>query len=266
MSPSNTGFWTMAGCYGVAVLVGVASFLTTGQCDASCRGTDGVPGAAGPPGRDGYQGAKGEKGEPAVAAGGPVDVGILPALKGQAGSRGPQGVMGPKGYSGHLGPTGTHGAVGRPGPEGESIGHGGQLSPQQGRSAFSVIRTDNSYPPLRQVVTFQTTVVNKGQDFNAATGQFSCRVPGLYYFTFHSMAKVSVCLGILSDALGERLGFCDYNRNSDQVLSGGVVLQLRLGQKVWLESFRDQQKDPEIRDTQEKSIIFSGFLIFSASE
>lgn len=53
-----------------------------------------------------------------------MDVGILPALKGQAGSRGPQGVMGPKGYSGHLGPTGTHGAVGRPGPEGESIGHG----------------------------------------------------------------------------------------------------------------------------------------------
>ncbi|XP_037346369.2 complement C1q subcomponent subunit C-like [Pungitius pungitius] len=256
----------MGGYYEMVVLVGVASLLTTGQCDASCRGTDGVPGVAGPPGRDGYPGAKGDKGEPAVTGNVPVDVGILPALKGQVGSRGPQGVMGPKGYSGHLGPTGAHGAVGRPGPEGESILHGGQLSAQQGGSAFSVIRTDNRYPPLQQVVTFQTTVVNKGQDFNAATGHFTCRVPGVYYFTFHSMAKVSVCLGIQSDALGEKLGFCDYNRNTDQVLSGGVVLKLRLGEKVWLESFRDQQRDVETRDTQDKSIIFSGFLLFSDSE
>lgn len=47
-----------------------------------------------------------------------------------------------------------------------------------------------------------------------------------------------------------------------QVLSGGVVLQLRAGQRVWLESFRDQQKDSETRDLQDKKIIFSGFLIF----
>lgn len=48
-----------------------------------------------------------------------------------------------------------------------------------------------------------------------------------------------------------------------QVLSGGVVLQLTAGQKVWLESFRDQQKDSEVKDRQDKTIYFSGFLIFS---
>ncbi|KAM8914901.1 complement C1q subcomponent subunit A-like [Spinachia spinachia] len=254
----------MGGHYGMAVLMGVASLLTTGQCDASCRGTDGVAGVAGPPGRDGYPGAKGDKGEPAVTGGAPVDVGTLPAPKGQTGGRGPPGVMGPKGYSGHQGPTGPQGAVGRPGPEGEGIVQGAQRAPQQGHSAFSAIRTDHSYPLLKQVVTFQTTVVNKGQDFDAATGRFSCRIPGVYYFTFHSVAKVSVCLGIMSGALKQMLGFCDYNRNTDQVLSGGVVLQLTPGQKVWLESFGDKQKDAETRDTQEKSIIFSGFLLFSS--
>lgn len=47
-----------------------------------------------------------------------------------------------------------------------------------------------------------------------------------------------------------------------QVLSGGVVLQLAAGHKVWLESFKDQQKDAETSDPQSKTIIFSGFLIF----
>ncbi|XP_068578074.1 complement C1q subcomponent subunit A [Cebidichthys violaceus] len=252
----------MGGHYGMAVLVGVALLLTTGQCDVSCRGTDGRAGEAGAQGRDGFPGEKGEKGEPAVMDDGPVDVGVLLRLKGEEGSRGPQGVMGPKGYRGHLGPTGDPGELGHPGPEGKSLGQGGQLSPQQGRSAFSVIRTDNSYPRFGQKITYQQTVVNAQDDFNAATGHFICSVPGFYYFTFHSMAKVSVCLGIASDALTDKLGFCDYNRNNDQVMSGGVVLQLTVGQKVWLESFRDQQKDAETRDIHEKRIIFSGFLLF----
>lgn len=48
-----------------------------------------------------------------------------------------------------------------------------------------------------------------------------------------------------------------------QVLSGGVVLQLRVGQKVWLESFRDNQRDGDVNDTNEKQIIFNGFLLFN---
>ena len=51
-----------------------------------------------------------------------------------------------------------------------------------------------------------------------------------------------------------------------QVLSGGAVIQLRAGQKVWLESFRDQQRDTDARDLNDKQIIFSGFLLFSDSE
>ncbi|XP_039653620.1 complement C1q subcomponent subunit C-like [Perca fluviatilis] len=256
----------MGGYYGLAVLVGVSLLLTTGQCDVSCSGLDGRPGERGAPGRDGYPGAKGEKGEPVVMVEGPVDPGVLLRLKGEIGNRGSQGVMGPKGYRGALGTAGSPGTAGRPGPDGKSIGHGGQQSHLQARSAFSVIRTDRSYPRVGQVVTFQNTVVNTPEDFNAATGHFTCRVSGVYYFTFHSVAKVSVCLYIASDALLDKLGFCDYNRNSEQVLSGGVVLQLTARQKVWLESFKDQQRPSELTDSQEKQIIFSGFLLFANTE
>ncbi|XP_040890321.1 uncharacterized protein LOC121179498 [Toxotes jaculatrix] len=255
----------MGAYYGLAVLVGVALLLTTGRCDVSCRGTDGQPGVSGSEGRDGWPGVKGDKGEPAVKADGPVDPEVLRMLKGEMGSRGLQGVMGPKGYQGLLGPAGRAGRPGQPGPDGRNIGHG-QHSAKQAHSAFSVIRTDTSYPRLEQTVTYQTTVVNKPGDFNAATGYFTCRVPGVYYFTFHSVAKVSMCLRIASEALTKKLGFCDYSRNNDQVLSGGAVIQLTAGQRVWLESFRDEQTSNDARDTREKQIIFNGFLLFSNAE
>ncbi|XP_034442346.1 complement C1q subcomponent subunit C-like [Hippoglossus hippoglossus] len=253
----------MGGYYGMAVLVGVALLLKAAQCDVSCKGTDGRPGVAGSPGRDGWAGVKGEKGEPDSAmADSSVDEGVLQMMKGELGSRGLQGVMGLKGFRGDLGTSGHPGLPGPPGPEGRSIGLG-QHPSQQARSAFSVIRTDSSYPRYNQPVTFQMTVVNTPRDFAAATGYFTCRVAGVYYFTFHSGAKVSMCLRLASEALPNKLGFCDYNRNSDQVLSGGAVIQLAVGQRVWLESFKDQQTDSEFRDTQEKKIIFSGFLLFS---
>ncbi|XP_045932411.1 complement C1q subcomponent subunit A-like [Micropterus dolomieu] len=258
----------MGDYYGLVVLVGVASLLTTSPCDASCSGTDGHAGVQGAPGRNGWPGPKGEKGDPAVMASGPVDVDVLMRLKGETGSRGLPGAMGPKGYRGDLGAAGQPGNIGRPGPAGKSSAQG-QNSDQQARSAFSAIRTTTDYPRYNQIVTYQNVVVNKPANFNAATGQFICKVSGVYYFTFHSVAKVSICLYIATDAPYNKLGFCDYNhsknmhRNQDQVLSGGVVLQLTAGQKVWLESFKDQQIDADARDTREKQIIFSGFLLFS---
>lgn len=47
-----------------------------------------------------------------------------------------------------------------------------------------------------------------------------------------------------------------------QVLSGGVVLELTVGQKVWLESFKESQRDTEKNDVQQKQIIFNGFLLY----
>ncbi|XP_070701209.1 complement C1q subcomponent subunit A-like [Pempheris klunzingeri] len=252
----------MGGYYGVAVLLGVALLLMSGLCDVNCGGRDGHAGLAGAPGRSGWPGAKGEKGEAAVMANNMVDTAVLQKLKGEMGNRGLQGVMGPKGFSGYLGPAGPPGKPGPPGRNGGSFSQE-QHSGHQARSAFSAFRTDTSYPTYDETITYQNTVVNTSSDFNAATGQFVCKEPGVYYFTFTCVAKVSICLYIASDALTDKLGFCDYNVNTDQVLSGSVVLHLAAKEKVWLESFRDQQKATDAQDTKAKQIIFSGFLLFA---
>ncbi|XP_076028104.1 complement C1q subcomponent subunit C-like [Genypterus blacodes] len=253
----------MGRSYWLMLLVGVAWLLPPGQCDVNCRGTDGQPGVPGHPGREGLAGVKGEKGEPALLPRGPVDDVAVMWLKGNMGNQGAQGPTGPKGFHGEVGTPGPPGLTGQPGPERMGIGQGHESS-QQTQSAFSVIRTSNTYPAFNQVVTFQSAIVNKpSQDFNIQTGYFTCRVPGVYYFVFHSVSKVSMCLQIASDALQEKLGFCkDKSSQFDQVLSGGVVLQLVAGQKVWLESFKDQQAASVTRDTADKQIIFNGFLLF----
>ncbi|XP_029357165.1 complement C1q subcomponent subunit A [Echeneis naucrates] len=253
----------MGGYYGMAVLVGVACLVMTSEGGATCSGVEGRAGVDGAPGRDGWPGVKGEKGEPAAMAEGPVDAHVLQRLKGEMGMRGSQGTMGPKGYAGDLGPAGLAGLPGAPGPEGKRI-ISGKSSPHQARSAFSAMRTLSAYPPFERAVTFQTVVVNQDNDFNKNTGYFTCRVPGFYYFSFHSVAKVGMCLRISSEAVNN-LGFCDYNtRNSDQVMSGGVVLQLTAGERVWLTSFKDAQPDSVTKDVRDKFIIFNGFLLFSS--
>ncbi|XP_055792881.1 complement C1q subcomponent subunit A [Salvelinus fontinalis] len=234
-------------------VVGVALLLSLGRCQNGCFVQDGTPGGKGTPGRDGRQGAKGDKGEPAV-----LDAVLPGVLKGMKGSRGVPGDMGPKGLSGDLGPEGPSGPPGAPGP----AGRGGDQSHQH-RAAFSVSRTDISYPPYRRTLTYNSAITDSSL-ISLTSGIFTCSIPGVYYFVFHSVAKVGMCLYLNSDALGERkLGFCDYNsRATTQVLSGGVVLDLSRGNKVWLEPFKDEQPENVKEDKKDKKIVFNGFLLF----
>ncbi|KAK7899432.1 hypothetical protein WMY93_020285 [Mugilogobius chulae] len=247
----------MAGSYSLLLLVGGISLLSIMHCDASCP-LDGRPGVNGALGREGLPGPKGEKGEPAILSD------SVQRVKGDQGPRGVQGPMGPKGYTGQLGDRGDSGLNGEPGPHGMQIGGNADQNPQTlKQSAFSVIRTNNVYPPIGQRVRFDRSVVNSGE-FDLQTGTFTCNSDGVYYFTFNSFAKASMCLAINSDVLREKLGFCDINRGNDQVLTGGVVLQLKVGQQVWLEPFREQQvvSNSDIGDKKPKQIIFNGFLLF----
>ncbi|XP_031664659.1 complement C1q subcomponent subunit A isoform X1 [Oncorhynchus kisutch] len=249
----NTGFLRMMSGFSLSAVC-VAVLLSLGRCQNRCLVQDGTPGAQGTPGRDGRQGAKGEKGEPALQ----LDARLPHGLKGTKGSRGIPGDMGPKGLSGDLGPEGPSGPPGPPGP----AGRGGDQSHQH-RAAFSVSRTDISYPPYKRTLTYNSAITSSNL-INLNSGIFTCSIPGVYYFVFHSEAKVGMCLYLKSDALGERmLGFCDYNnRATTQVLSGGVVLDLSRGNKVWLEPFKDEQPENVKDDKKDKKILFNGFLLF----
>lgn len=48
-------------------------------------------------------------------------------------------------------------------------------------SAFSAKITGNVLSS--GVMTFTTTMLNEGNDYNAATDVFTCRIPGFYFFS-----------------------------------------------------------------------------------
>nr|XP_023656217.1 complement C1q subcomponent subunit C-like [Paramormyrops kingsleyae]XP_023656219.1 complement C1q subcomponent subunit C-like [Paramormyrops kingsleyae] len=232
------------------LLLGSALLLMPELCRGGCTVQDGKPGLEGISGRDGLPGEKGEKGDAAPL------MESTKGMKGESGHKGFPGEMGGKGYSGAVGQAGLPGP---PGPKGSLGDSTGSLK----QSAFSVYEPQN--PEYGKPVKFTRNSVNINDDFNHQTGKFTCRVPGVYYFVFHSMSEKNLCLSLKSDALKEEnFGFCDYcdaSKNEKHVLSGGVVLQLDKDEKVWMEVFREENTQPSV-----ESIVFNGFLIFQSDK
>ncbi|KAJ8266307.1 hypothetical protein GJAV_G00128910 [Gymnothorax javanicus] len=224
----------------------------------TCRVQDGKPGLSGGPGRDGRSGQKGQKGEPAAWMDGVMKM----SVKGDQGDRGFPGPMGPKGFRGEQGEQGPPGLKGLPGPAGDGSGL------DVGRkSAFSVQRTVKKRPSHDVPVPFDSALADINGDFNLQTGYFYCKIPGVYYFVFHSISNGNLCLALKSNALEDSMRFCDVNqKGSSQVLSGGGVLKLSRGQKVWVEPFKDGSSPANLMSlTHSRSIVFNGFLIFPSA-
>ncbi|KAJ8405914.1 hypothetical protein AAFF_G00313510 [Aldrovandia affinis] len=235
----------------------LAMFLASVLCHPECGWQDGKNGEAGRPGRDGHLGQKGQKGEPAPWADSDMKTGV----KGDHGDKGFPGPVGSKGYRGEQGPLGPAG------PQGPSGGSGDSSSlDSQHQSAFSVERTRKEKPANAAPVAFDAVITDINNNFNIQTGHFTCKIPGTYYFVFHSMSMGNLCLALKSDALtGESLGFCDSNkRGNTQLISGGAVLQLAQGQKVWVEPFKDDKNNlaNHMATTKHNSIVFNGFMVW----
>ncbi|XP_073681021.1 complement C1q subcomponent subunit A [Garra rufa] len=221
--------------------------------DDTCaiHGRDGVTGV---PGRDGLTGAKGEKGVPALQD--ELNSITLQELKGEMGIRGPPGEPGSKGFMGAQGPKGS---AGPKGPRGSSGGREGRGGAADTKPAFSVLRDRTESATYGQPVIFDSELSNINKGFNLKDGYFTCKVPGVYYFVFHASSKGHLCLRLKNNQNSVNLNFCDLNPQSlSTVVSGGVVLQLSLNERVWIEPFK---KGVSGKMAKSMSAVFNGFLI-----
>ncbi|XP_026989885.1 complement C1q subcomponent subunit A [Tachysurus fulvidraco] len=240
-------------------VVWAAVLLSFSLCQDFCRVQDGKPGEPGVAGRDGWPGQKGEKGEPGLQV--ELSKEALSAIKGDKGEDGPVGSIGAKGYSGHLGLPGPIGPPGNPGSTAD-----GEISNVK-KAAFSVMRKMNANPGFN-VLTFNEELLNLNKDFNLHTGYFVCKFAGVYYFVFHSVSEGDLCLNLVSDNdVKVNLKFCDYNHRTtsvSQVLSGGAVIELNVGQKVWLKPFKNTIHNKVTNKiSKTETTVFNGFMIFA---
>ncbi|XP_043946531.1 complement C1q subcomponent subunit B-like [Protopterus annectens] len=232
----------------VAYIILAATLLSANyNCDGK-PGIPGTPGRPGPDGKDGQKGVKGEKGAPGEVEGG---------IKGE---KGEDGIPGLPGKVGPMGPPGPEGLQGEPGPQGPR-GDSGDYKTSQ-RSAFSMGRATGSFPFANQVIRFDKKIYNDQDHYKTRQGLFTCSIPGLYYFVFHTSSRGNLCLNFKKGhnmRTGQRVvGFCDYVTTAFQVSSGSVVVHLNKDESVWLEP---TDKNSLI-GTEGADSIFSGFLIF----
>ncbi|XP_029874274.1 complement C1q subcomponent subunit A isoform X1 [Aquila chrysaetos chrysaetos] len=236
------GLWlatsTLAAVLGLALLE-----------DDVCRAPDGKNGFPGVPGLDGRPGQKGDVGEP----GKPSQKTGIKGLKGDAGERGPPGVPGDQGYHGLHGSPGIPGRTGLKGAKGKA----GNILDHP-RPAFSASR--RSPPSNGKTVVFDNIITNQESSYNPQTGEFTCRVPGLYYFAFQVISSGDLCLSITKNR-EHVVSFCDYNsRDILQVNSGSSVLSLAVGDQVSVST--DSARGNTIYSGSEADSVFSGFMLF----
>ncbi|KAM3922107.1 complement C1q subcomponent subunit A-like [Leptodactylus fuscus] len=221
----------------------------------NCFAVKGESGVMGRPGRDGRPGQKGDRGDPGT----PVHSVGLTGSKGDAGDPGTPGEPGNVGYMGPEGPTGPPGDQGPPGSKGSMAD-----TKAEHRAAFSAVKPKFNENRL----VFSQTITNQDNVYDIQSGEFTCKEPGYYYFTFQVVSMGDLCLHIWMKRNKEKegkklLSFCDRNQRSQpQVNSGGSVLNLERGDKVWIET---DAKNRRIA-APDTSSIFSGFLLFPRSD
>ncbi|MEE6482520.1 hypothetical protein FKM82_013262 [Ascaphus truei] len=216
----------------------------TCPCTSATPGLPGIPGTPGKDGRDGYKGVQGEPGIPAA-----LRSHVLKGEKGVIGVPGPTGKNGPKGPHG---PEGEKGELGLKGEHGTPGDH-----KRQYQSAFTVARMTAEYPAKNSPIIFTREITNDHKDYNVATGRFTCRIAGLYYFTYHVSQAYNLCVSLLVNN-EIKANFCDHMSNKIQVTSGGVLVQLTKDQQVWL-AVNDYNG---LIGIENNDSVFSGFLIF----
>ncbi|KAJ7421309.1 Complement C1q subcomponent subunit A [Pitangus sulphuratus] len=236
------GFWlaisTLGAVLGTALLE-----------DGVCRAPDGKDGFPGIPGRDGRPGQKGDMGEP----GKPAPRTGIQGPKGDAGEPGLPGIPGNRGFPGL---PGFPGMPGMPGLKGEKGGPGNTL--EQPRPAFSALR--KSPPFMGRTVVFDTIITNEEDSYSPQTGEFTCRIPGLYYFAYQVVSSGDLCLSITKNR-EQVVSFCDNNSAGNlQVNSGSSVLRLAPGDRVSVST--DPARGSSIYSGSEADSIFSGFMLF----
>ncbi|XP_038241654.2 C1q-related factor [Dermochelys coriacea] len=202
--------------------------------------------------------------EPEPPGGPPPPSTLVQGPQGKPGRPGKPGEPGPPGA---MGPPGEKGERGKPGPP-------GQPGPAGGSGAFSTATYSTAprvafYAGLKnphegyEILKFDDVVTNLGNSYEAATGKFTCSVPGTYFFTYHVLMRggdgtsmwADLCKNgqVRASAIAQ-----DADQNYDYA-SNSVILHLDPGDEVFIKLDGGKAHG----GNNNKYSTFSGFIIYS---
>ncbi|XP_007643272.1 C1q-related factor isoform X1 [Cricetulus griseus] len=185
---------------------------------------------------------------------------------GRTGKPGPPGPPGDRGPPGPVGPPGEKGEPGKPGPPGlPGSGGSGAIS----TATYTTVPRVAFYAGLKnphegyEVLKFDDVVTNLGNNYDAASGKFTCNIPGTYFFTYHVLMRggdgtsmwADLCKNgqVRASAIAQ-----DADQNYDYA-SNSVILHLDAGDEVFIKLDGGKAHG----GNSNKYSTFSGFIIYS---
>ncbi|XP_006642234.2 complement C1q tumor necrosis factor-related protein 5 [Lepisosteus oculatus] len=227
----------------IFLLVSSSNQIEDNQIPSLCSGQPGIPGSPGAHGSPGLPGRDGRDGRDAA-----------PGEKGVKGDLGEPGMSGARGDRGDQGEPGEKGDRGQPGEC--------AVAP---KSAFSAKLSESrgTPTPVGEAVRFDVALLNEQGHYDAETGRFTCRVPGVYYFAVHATVyRASLQFDLMKNGHVVASYFQYYgNWPKPASLSGGSLLHLVPGDQVWVQMGLSEYSG--FYSSQKTDSTFSGFLVYS---
>ncbi|XP_058843334.1 complement C1q tumor necrosis factor-related protein 7-like [Acipenser ruthenus] len=116
---------------------------------------------------------------------------------------------------------------------------------------FNELRNYQCCQPIR----FNIPIYNEGGDYNPGTGVFTCRLPGLYYFTFQTQVyNMDLYIKMVHNGHTYLEWFDRYIAPDEDNASGATLIPLQRGDTVYLEMHQG-------KNGMWGNAIFTGFAL-----
>ena len=111
-------------------------------------------------------------------------------------------------------------------------------------------------------ITYESTELNIGKDFDRATGIFTCRIKGLYFFTFNFWNYASQVFDIRLMHNGYSKGRLYQSTTNYNPSSYSLFLALDVDDEVSLSAY----SPTDIKDSTRGENSLSGYLVHATDE
>ena len=126
-------------------------------------------------------------------------------------------------------------------------------------SAFTVILS-KAYPAIGTPIPFDKILYNKQQHYDPRTGIFTCKIPGIYYFSYHIHVKgTHAWVGLYKNGTPVMNTYDEYIKGYLDQASGSAVIDLTENDQVWLQL--PNAGSNGLYSSEYVHSSFSGFLV-----